>query len=146
MASLEDALTSPEKKEVVIDDCMQILDQEVADKKGLSGIAIKTAFKAVKGIGKGFIRGVVSDLVPEFAVALDPIYQEALAEEKPVRAHFQANSGRVADSLLAITDGKAERTSRSIIKKSYAKLRPQAKANVEAAVPRLGGLVEKHAV
>jgi hypothetical protein len=62
-----------------------------------------------------------------------------------VEAHFVANSGRVADALLAITDGKAARSSSSMVKGTYDKLRGIAKKNVEAAVPRLAKLVEKFA-
>jgi hypothetical protein len=50
----------------------------------------------------------------------------------------------VADALLGITDAKAQRAS-GVVRKTYDSLRGSAKKNVEAAVPRLGRLVEKHA-
>ena len=40
MTSLADVLTSDDKRRQVVDDCVVVLDQEVADKSGLSGIAI----------------------------------------------------------------------------------------------------------
>ena len=63
---------------------------------------------------------------------------------KPVGSHFIANAGRMADALLAITDEKAKRAS-GMVKSTYDRLRGTAKKNVEAAAPRLGRLVEKHA-
>src|SRR5690606_8272883 len=113
-------------------------------KGGLSGMAIKAGYKAVKGIKPGFLEKVVSDLLPEFADAIDPIYQEAVARSRPVRDYFVENRSRVADSLLAITDGRAQRAKSGVVKATYDRLRGSAKKNVEDAVPRLGALIEKH--
>lgn len=144
MSNLLDILTSDEKKARVIEDCLVILDQEVDDKSGLSGIGIKAGFAAVKGVKPGFIKNVVTDLLPEFGKALDPIYQEAVAQNRPIAAHFQANAGRAADALLAITDGKAARSKNAVVKGTYDRLRGTAKKHVETAMTRLGKLAEKY--
>lgn len=144
MPSLLEILTSDsQKRQQVTDECCTLVDAEVADKSGISGFAIKAGYAAVKNIKPGFIRGVVFDLLPEFSSALDPLFQEAKAKGVPVSSHFEANPGRVADALLALTDGKAQR-SRGIVKGTYEKLRGSAKKNVEAAVPRLGKVIQKH--
>lgn len=145
MAGLAEVLTSDEKKSRVVQDCLGIIDAEVADKGGLSGIAIKAGYKAVKGIKPGFLEKVVNDLLPEFASGVDPVYREAIERGKPVKTYFIENRSRVADALLAITDGKAQRTKSGVIKATYDRLRGSAKRNVEEAVPRLGELIEKHA-
>ena len=145
MSKLADVLNAPGKKDQVVRDCLGIIDAEVADKGGLSGMAIKAGYAAVKGVKPGFVEKVVNDLLPEFADAVDPIYEEAVAEGRPVKQHFVDNSGRVADNLLAITDGKAERSKNNLVKKTYARLRGQAKNHVTAAIPRLGELIQKHA-
>jgi len=144
MPKLSEVLTDPERKDRVVADCLDLIDQEVADKSGLSGMAIKGGYKAVKGIRPGFLKNVVTDLLPQFADAVEPIYQEAVDKDVGVKRHFGANTSRVADSLLAITDAKAERSTNKLIKRTYNSLRGQAKKNVEAAVPRLGGVIEKH--
>lgn len=144
MSSLTDALTAPEKKAAVIDDCLELIDAEVADKGGISGLAIKAGFGAVKGVKPGFIKQAVTDLLPEFAKALDPIYQDAKSGGGPVAEFFVKNSSRAADALLAITDAKAARSKSGVVKGTYEKLRGSAKKNVEAAMPRLGKMVEKH--
>lgn len=145
MANLRDALTDEGKRKAVVEDCVQLIDAEVADKGGMSGMAIKAGYKAVKGIKPGFIPKVVNDLLPEFAGALQPIYAEAKEKGEPVAPYLTKNSARVAEALLAITDGKADRSDRGLVKNTYKRLRPTAKQNVEAAIPRLGKLVEKYA-
>ena len=145
MSTLAESLTSEPHKDAVVEDCLALIDAEVADKGGLTGLAIKAGYKTVQGIKPGFVRHVVSDLLPEFAQALEPIYQEAKANGKGVRDHFVSNTSRVADALLSITDEKAKRSKSGLVKGTYDKLRGSAKKNVEAAVPRLAAMIEKHA-
>ena len=145
MSNLIDALTGEPQKNAVVDDCLGLIEAEVADKGGLSGLAIKAGYKTVQGVKPGFIRHVVADLLPDFARVLEPLYGEAKAQGQGVRTHFTANSPRVADALLSITDDKARRSKSGLVKGTYDKLRGGAKKNVEAAVPRLASMIEKHA-
>ena len=59
MPSLPETLTSDTKKAQVVDDCCGIIDAEVSDKGGFSGLAIKAGYAAVKGIKPGFVDRVV---------------------------------------------------------------------------------------
>ena len=145
MASLTELLGSGDKRDRLVDDALNVLDAEVEDKGGLSGLAIKTAYKVVKGVSPTFLRQVVEHLLPDFLASLDPLYQEALSKSVAPRQHLEANPGRVADALLAITDKRAQNAKNQVVKGTYEKLRGGAKKHVEAAVPRLGQLFEKHA-
>src|SRR4051794_11711331 len=144
MGSLVEALTDESNKKNVVRDCCDLIDAEVKDKGGISGLAIKAGYGTVKGIKPGFVEKAVEDLLPEFAKALEPIYADAKSQNKGVADFFVANTTRVADALLAITDGKASRAKSGVAKSAYDKLRGSAKKNVEQAVPRLGKLIEKY--
>ena len=145
MATLRELLGGPNKRGPLIDDALRVLDLEVDDKGGLSGIAVKAAYKVVKSVSPGFLRDVVNHLLDDFLDGLDPLYQEALSKNIKPRQHLQANPSRVADALLGITDRRAQRAKNQLVKGTYEKLRGQAKKHVEAAVPRLGELFERHA-
>src|SRR5215471_2236281 len=108
MPNLTEALTGESHKSAVVEDCLALIDAEVADKGGLTGLAIKAGYKTVQGIKPGFVRGVVNDLLPDFASALEPLYQEAKTSSAKVRDHFVGNAPRVADALLSVTDEKAK--------------------------------------
>jgi len=144
MATLVDALNDPAKKPAIIQDCLTLIDAEVKDKKGMGGMAVKAGYGAVKGIKPGFIRNVVEGLMPEFAEALAPIHDEATTKGEPISVYLVAQKERAADALLEVTDGKAAKSTNGLVKKTYSKLRGSAKKNVEAAIPRLGALIEKH--
>ncbi len=145
MPSLKELAQEPAKRQQVIDEACRVLDLEVADKSGLSGMAIKAGYKLVQSVKPGFVREVVDNLLDDFLDALDPIYQEAITQGKTPGAHLSENAGRMADALLAITDKRAQNAQRAVIKNMYEKLRPTAKKHVEAAAPRLGAMLDKHA-
>jgi hypothetical protein len=144
MSTLKEQLGAGEKRQQVIEDAMKVLDAEVADKGGLTGLAVKGGYKVVQGVRPGFVRDVVTGLLDDFLDAMDPLYQEAKQKGRPAGAHLLENKGRMAEALLAVTDRKAQRAE-GMLKKAYDKLRPLAKGQVEAAAPRLSQLLEKHA-
>jgi hypothetical protein len=145
MTSLKDSLGVAPKREAVIQDACTVLDQEVADKGGISGLAIKGAYKLVQGVKPGFIRQVVDHLLNEFLDALEPLYQEAVTKGQRPGTYLMANPTRVAAALLTVTDNRAAASDGSAVKKTYEKLRPTAQKHVEAAAPRLAQMLDKHA-
>ncbi len=141
--SLGDVINDPTKKPAVVADCCTLIDQEVADKGGLSGLAVKAGYAAVKGIKPGFVKEVVEKLLPEFSTHLDPIWEEG-KKTGNASAFFLSNKSRVADALLSVTDEKSRHAKSSVVRGTYEKLRGSAKKNVEEAVPRLARLLTKH--
>ncbi|MEZ4319633.1 MAG: hypothetical protein R3F61_19110 [Myxococcota bacterium] len=137
------ALADDSKKKAVIADSVVLIEQEVADKGGLRGAAIKTGFATVKKIKPGIMAAAVEQLLPAFAPAVDPFYARA-RESGDVRGWFTGHADEIADALLAITDGKAERAQNRVMKKVYSSLRGQAKLHTAAAMPRLADLIQKH--
>lgn len=144
MPRLADVLSDASKRQALIADCQTVIDQEVDDKGGLSGMAIKAAYKVVKGIKPGFIKEAIENLLPDFAKNLQPIVDEAEAQGKSVPDYFNAHRGRVADAMLVITDERAKKSKHGVVKGTYEKLRPAAKKHTEEAVPRVGKLFEKY--
>jgi len=146
MTSLREQLGSnPEKRKLLIDDACRTLDEEVADKGGITGLAIKGAYKLVQSVKPGFIREVVDSLIEEFLDALDPLYQEAREKKRPAGPYLIENASRAADALLHVTDERAKGAKRPAVSSAYSKLRPMAKKQVEAACPRLSRMLERHA-
>jgi hypothetical protein len=145
MPSLKEQLGTGEKRSQVIEDAMKVLDEEVADKGGLTGLAVKGGYKVVQGVRPGFVRDVVTGLLDDFLDSMDPLYQEAKQKGRPAGAFLVENKSRVAEALLGVTDRKAQRADNGVLSSAYKKLRPMAKGQVEAAAPRLAQLLEKHA-
>lgn len=126
-------------------DCAKLIDQQVSAKGGLSGMAMKTAYGVIKGIGAGYIPGAINRLLPDACAAIDPIWQEGAATGDPVK-FLSENSDRTADSLLSVTDARIQTTKHAILGSTYKKLRKSVKNDVEAAVPGLAEIIQSHAV
>jgi hypothetical protein len=143
MGSLNDLLGAPGAQPQVVSDCERLIEEEVGS-KGLLGIPIKAAYAIVKAVKPGFVPEVITNLLPDFTSKLDPLYQQAKTKNEPVSAFLGSRTGEVAEALLGITDARAQRASNQGLKSAYEKLRPTAKKHVEAAVPRIGRLIEKY--
>ena len=145
MPTLKETIADPTKRKEIIADCVTKIDQEVADKGGLSGLAVKASYKIVKGIKPGFIPETVDSLLDDFCKNLQPIADEAGRKGVSISKYFVDNRGSVADALLTITDERAQRSKRGVVRGAYEKLRGTAKRHVEEAVPRIGRMIEKFA-
>jgi hypothetical protein len=142
---LTDVLNDEAARASIIEDVVRLIDGEVGKQRGISGVAVKAGYKLVQGVKPGFVRNVVTALLPEFAAALDPIREQALSEGQSVSSYFNANTSDIAEALLAVTDGRAQRSDHGSVKGAYSKLRGSARKNVEAAVPGLGVIIEQYA-
>lgn len=143
MASLRELMSDPEKRKRMIDDSLQVVDAEVADKSGISGMAIKAAYAMAKGLAPGIMRKILDALADDFLDALQPFYDEAKQKGVELRSLLDGRRSEAANALLAITDARAAREQPGALKKGYEKLRPTAQKNVEQAIPRLSDLITK---
>lgn len=145
MGSLVEVLKDNAKRQLVLNDCEQLLDDEVSDKKGFSGTGVKVVFKAVKTLKQGMIRHTLDDLVDELAAKVDPFWLKCQEEGADPARYFTSNKVAIANEFLSITDGRAKASKHSTIVKSYQQLRPKAVEYIGDAMPRFGRLVAKHA-
>jgi hypothetical protein len=141
--ALIEILKDKSAKASIIEDCTGLIDQQVAAKGGMSGLALKTAYKVVKGVGPTYIPGAVGRLLPEMFRALDPMWTAGLQAGDPV-AYLTQNCSTTADTILSVTDTRIQNSS-GVVKSSYNKLRKSVKSDVEAAVPELAKIIGNHA-
>lgn len=133
-------------RERVVTDCVALVDEEVKAKGGLSGVAIKGAYGTVKTIKPRFVPEVVDALLDDWVAKLEPYYSKwrGGGSAGTLAEFLTARSDDVAEDLLAVTDERSGRSKHKTATKLYGKMRPSAKRNVSAAVPKLGALMEKH--
>jgi hypothetical protein len=133
---------TPETKDRLIADILKLVDEQVAAKKGVSGLALKGAYRVVKGLGADYLPGVVGRLLPEILTALEPFWAEGAAAGDPV-AYVDSHRDRAADTLLAITDRKAAGAN-SVVRSVYQKLRASIQPDVAAAMPSLAKILAQY--
>ena len=111
----------------------------------MTGIAVKGAFKMIKKFKPTIIPSALEDLIDDFAEKVDPFWQECQQAGESSEAFFVRRKVDIANALLQITDGKAERSPNKILVKAYSSLRGKAVEHIGAAMPRFSRIVEKHA-
>jgi hypothetical protein len=126
----------------VVEDCQAMIDNQVRGK----GLVIRTAYGTIKAIKKSFVPEVIGTLLPEWLGKLQPHHDKwsAAGGGGTFAEYLIARSDDVAEDLLSVTDGRADRTSHGTAKKLYSKMRPSAKTNVVEAIPDLARLIDKH--
>ena len=146
MATLQEMLLAPEVQPKVLDDCEILIEQELSEKSGVSGNAVKLAHKVVTSFAPGYYRKTLADLVPRMVAKLEPFWADFSASGGSGFGDYLAKRGEeVSEALLSVTDAAGETAKRPAILKAYRSVRGSAARHVEAALPRLGDLILKYA-
>jgi uncharacterized protein DUF6918 len=145
-ATLQEILLAPDTQPEVIDDCCKLIEQEVKTLSGISGTAIKLAYKTVITFAPGHVRYMVEQLLPKLVDKLQPHWADFNASGGAVFGDYLAKNGeQVSEDLLAVTDARAEASDRPTIIKAYRSVRTSAGRHIQAALPQVGDLVLKYA-
>jgi hypothetical protein len=144
--SLQALMLAPDTEPRVIADCCTLIDQEVAELSGVSGTAVKLAYKTINSIMPGHVRFMVGSLLPDMVDKLEPYWADFCSSGGAEFGDYLAKRGdEVAESLLAVTDARAAASGRPVVIKAYGSVRNSAAKHVQAALPRVGELVGGYA-
>jgi hypothetical protein len=144
MKTLADMLLAPGREDAVIGDAVRLIENHVGGRGGLRGMSLKTGLAMVKAAKPGILDRAVRKLLPEFALALDPLFQAFRASSANDFADYLAkHSGQATSALLAVADRRIDQAS-PIARSAYAKLRGSAEAEVSTAIPALAALLGRH--
>lgn len=146
MPALTDTLLNPAVAPAVKADVRALVDAEVADKKGASGLALKTGYRAAKKVHPALVEDAVDKMWPAFVWHLDSFWQEwSAAPSGTFSNYLVARQDEAAEALLSVTDDRVAITKKAALRKAYGSLRGTAKKHVIEALPRVGEVVQKHA-
>lgn len=145
-ATLQQILLAPDTQPQVMADCYTLIEQEISDKSGMSGTAVKLAYKTVNAFMPGHVRHMVGVLLPDMVAQLEPFWVEFGASgSSGFGDYLVKRNDEVAQALLSVTDARAAASNRPTVIKAYGSVRGSAVKHVEAALPRVGDLVMKYA-
>lgn len=134
---VSDVLLDPSRRPHAVRVLSEVVDEEVARKRGISGTAVRAAYAAVRRIDRGVVPRAVDEMLPDFARVLDDYW----SEEGDLPARLASRAEEVAEALLAVTDAQADHSHHAALAVVYHALRSHAAQHVRAALPRLGRAV-----
>jgi hypothetical protein len=144
-ATLAEVLLAPDTQPHVVADCQQLIEQQVSGLSGVTGSAVKLAYKTVSNFAPGYLKARVEELVPELAGKLESFWADFTISGSGSFGDYLAKRGdEVSEALLAVTDEQAAHSGRPMIVKAYGSVRGGAAKHVTAALPSLGSLVQKY--
>jgi hypothetical protein len=145
-ATLQEILLAPDTEPKVVEDCLDLIQQEVSDKSGVAGTAVKLAYKTAVAFAPGYLRSTVETLLPDFTEKLQPFWADfATSGSAEFGDYLAKRSDEVSEALLTVTDAAAERSNRPTIVRAYRTVRGGAGKQIAVALPRVGDLVLKYA-
>ena len=145
-ATLHEMLLAPQVQPQVVRDCEALIDSQLSEMSGISGTAIKLAYKTVRTFSADHIHYMIETLLPRMADELQPYWADFTATGGWQFGDYLAKrEDEVSESLLAITDERGRNSSRPTIVKAYNTVRGSAAKHVKAALPAVGALVQKYA-
>ena len=145
-ATLEQMLLTPEVQPRVVADCMALVEHELASKSGVSGVAVKVAYKAVTTFAPGYYKDTIESMLPDMADKLQPFWADFQASGGADFGDYLAKrNDEVGPAMLAVTDHMASISKRAVIIKAYQAVRGGAGKHIEAALPSLGAMIQKYA-
>lgn len=143
--SLQLALLKEPNRALLVADCEALVRSEVANKSGLSGIAVKGAFGVVNRIRPTLVNEAVNVLLNDFVLELEPFFsQYQQSSQGDFSQYLNERSTTVALALLQAADHRVEQADNAGIQKAYRKLRPVGQKHVESAVPGIAAILEKY--
>lgn len=146
MPTLMETLLADDRRDQVVRDCVKLIEQQVASRGLLRRTALSAGLAVLNAIKPNALTRAVTALLPDFAAALDPLYQRY--REQPGRGEFspflQQHSDTAVDALIGVADQRIQASSNGAVKSAYARLRGSAQDEVRGALPGLAHLIAAH--
>lgn len=145
MGSLADILLAPARKDALVADCVQLIEQHVAGRGGLKGVGLKTAVGVLKAAKPDILARAMQRLLPDCAAALDARYQTSRREGRDFGAELLNREDETCSALLRVADQRVAASQNAAARKVYARLRGSAEDEVKLILPRLAPLIARYA-
>lgn len=144
MTTLSEALTAPQTKPAVVADLSGLIESQVGELRGLSGIAIKTAFAGAKRQDPQVVTKAANAYVGELGNVLQPLWDKFQASGgNDFGAFLVANRAEAESAIVTAVDAGAPKSGQAAA--MYQRFKPQVVKLLGGALPELGAIIQKHA-
>lgn len=145
MATLESTLLTPDRREKLVADCVRLIQAQIASRGPIRRIALATGLAVLDAVKPHALPRAVGNLLPDFAAALDPLYQRFRASKRVDFSQFlDDHPAEAVDALIAVTDRRARASANATLRVTYERLRRSAETEVRSALPALGRVLSAH--
>lgn len=145
MPTLAELLLVPHQRDALIRDCVRLIETQVESRGALRRLALKAGMSMLNSIRPNALNRAVSRLLPDFAAALEPLYQRFRQSGSGDFSHFLGqHSDEAVRALLGVTDQVAGKHPNATVRAVYDKFRSTAETEVRGALPGLAAIVARY--
>ena len=148
MPALADILLKGHNRVRLTAQCVELVDSHIANRGGLRGIALKGGYAMLKKAKPDILPRAMHHLLPDFVAALEPLYQQFMADAgghgRGFAAFLKTHSRTATDALLGVADVRAQATHNVAARSFYHRMRAGAGEEMMIVVPQLGVILEGH--
>lgn len=138
MTTLAQILLAPERREAISGKLAAWIERYVHERGGIKGLALKAGVKALQAVRPDALPRGVDLLLPEFAQALEPLFQRFRKEGgKDFGAFVAKNLDEATDAVMAVTDRRAAHTRFKALSGAYQRLRGTLEGELRSVLPKL---------
>lgn len=145
MPTLAELLLVPHQRDALISDCVSLIETQVESRGAIRRLALKAGLSMLNSIRPNALNRAVARLLPDFAAALEPLYQRFRQSSGADFSLFLAqNSDEAVRALLGATDQVAGKHPNARVRAVYDKFRSTAETEVRGALPGLATIVSRY--
>lgn len=138
MSTLTDILLADHQREALVADCVNVVERHLNGLRSLRGMALKTGLAMFKKARPDVLPSVVGKLLPDFAVALEPLYQQfRQSTDRDFSLFLRKHEEEATEALIGVADRRAARSTNETVHATYSKLRSSVRSELQAMLPEL---------
>lgn len=144
--SPERGIVLPEAaRESLVTELAALVEQHLAAKRGISGMAMKLAFNTLRSAKPDIAHRAARTLLPEVLTALGPLRAEFERSRRSSFAQFLGERRQQAcEVLLCQIDTRLAQSQNAPAKAIYQRFRGSASDELETLLPQLAAALERH--
>lgn len=145
MSTLAELLLVPHQRDALINDCVRLIETQVESRDAIRRLALKAGLSMLNSIRPNALNRAVSRLLPDFAAALEPLYQRFRQSGGSDFSLFLGqHSDQAVHALLGVTDQVAGKHPNATVRTVYDKFRSIAENEVRSALPGLAAIMARY--
>lgn len=132
-------------QEALVNDLARTVETHIASKSGITGMAMKMGFNALRSAKPDIAVRATRTLLPDIAQALDPLHSEFTSGEGKDFGNFLGqHAERAAQLVIGAADRRIGSIENTTAKAVYQRFRSSASDELQKLMPSLGQVLARH--
>lgn len=145
MTTLKELLLGGGRRDDAVRGMADWVERFVADKSGLRGIALRAGLSAAKAARPDIVPRAVARMLPEFADALEPLWQRfQKSGERDFGAFLKRHSDEAGTAIMGVADARVAASTSRALHSGYKGLRGTLEKELENLLPGIARMLARN--